>query len=129
MSGAVLISIVDDDRPFRESLRRLMRSLGYVAEDFATANDFLASRRVNETRCLIADVHMPAMTGVELYRHLIHTGRRVPTILVTARPTEADRDRALRDGVVGYLGKPLDEEALSQCLRAALDSNRAVANP
>jgi len=129
LSGAVLISIVDDDRPFRESMRRLLRSLGYVAEDFPTATDFLASRRVNETRCLIADVHMPAMTGIELYRHLIDTGRRVPTILVTARPTEADRDRALRDGVVGYLGKPLDEESLSRCLRAALDSNGAAANP
>jgi len=110
-------------------MRRLLRSLGYVAEDFPTATDFLASRRVNETRCLIADVHMPAMTGIELYRHLVDAGRRVPTILVTARPTEADRDRALRAGVVGYLGKPLDEETLSQCLRAALDSNGAVANP
>jgi len=123
LSDQVLISIVDDDRPFRESMRRLMRSLGYAAEGFPTAADFLASRRLNETRCLIADVHMPAMTGLELYRHLIDTGRRIPTILVTAYPTDADRDRALRDGVVCYLRKPLDEGDLSRCLRAVLSSD------
>jgi len=120
LSDQVLIAIVDDDTPFRESMRRLMKSLGYVAEGFPTAADFLASRRLNETRCLIADVHMPAMTGLELYRHLIDTGRRIPTILVTAYPTDADRDRALRDGVACYLRKPLDEEDLSRCLRAVL---------
>ena len=120
MSDQVLISIVDDDRPFRESMRRLMKSLGYVAEGFPTAADFLASRRLKETSCLIADVHMPAMTGLELYRHLIDAGRRIPTILVTAYPTDADRDRALRDGVACYLRKPLDEEDLSRCLRAVL---------
>jgi len=105
-------------------MRRLMRSLGYVAEGFPSAADFLASRRLNETKCLIADVHMPAMTGVELYRHLVDSGRRIPTILVTAYPTDADRERALEDGAVCYLGKPLDEENLSRCLRAALSSGR-----
>jgi response regulator RpfG family c-di-GMP phosphodiesterase len=67
----LLVSVVDDDRFFRESMRRLMRSLAYTAEAFASAADFLASPRLAETACVIADVNMPAMTGIELYRHLI----------------------------------------------------------
>jgi len=116
-----LVSIVEDDRFFRESLGRLMRSLGYTAEAFPSAADFLASPRLAETACLIADVHMPAMTGIELYRHLVDTGRAIPTILVTAYPNDADRSRALNDGVAGYLRKPMDEQHLIRCLRAALD--------
>jgi FixJ family two-component response regulator len=99
-----------------------MRSLGYSVEAFPSAADFLASSRLAETACLIADVHMPAMTGVELYRHLIETGYRIPTILVTAYPDEVDRVRALDDGVVCYLRKPVDEQHLIRCLRAALES-------
>src|SRR6266851_9765017 len=82
MPKAALISLVDDDRLFRESMRRLMRLLGYNVEAFSSAADFLASPRLIETTCLIADVHMPAMTGVELYRHLIEAGYTIPTILV-----------------------------------------------
>ena len=99
-----------------------MRSLGYAAEEFASANDFLTSPRLAQTACLIADVHMPALTGIELYRHLIGTGRAIPTILVTAYPNDADRSRALNDGVVCYLHKPVDQQDLLQCLRAALSS-------
>jgi FixJ family two-component response regulator len=124
LSAQVLISIVDDNRPFRESMRRLMRSLGYMSEVFPSAADFLASHRLSETTCLIADVHMPTMTGIELYRHLIAIGCQIPTILVTAYPNDIDRDRALSDGVVCYLRKPLDEENLSTCLRTALKSDR-----
>ena len=99
-----------------------MRSLGYEVAAFSSAADFLASPRLAETACLIADVHMPAMTGVELYRHLIEAGYRIPTILVTAYPDEFDRVRALNDGVVCYLRKPVDEQHLIRCLRAALES-------
>jgi FixJ family two-component response regulator len=120
MTKMPLVSVVEDDRFFRESMRRLMRSLGYAAEAFASAADFLASPRLGETACLIADVHMPAMTGIELYRRLIDTGRAIPTILVTAYPNDVDRVRALNDGVVGYLRKPVDEQHLKRCLRAAL---------
>jgi FixJ family two-component response regulator len=91
-----------------------------MTEVFSSAADFLASQRLAETTCLIADVHMPAMTGVELYSHLIAIGCQIPTILVTAYPNDIDRDRALSDGVVCYLRKPLDEQDLSECLRAAL---------
>jgi FixJ family two-component response regulator len=116
-----LISVVEDDRFFRDSMGRLMRSMGYAVEAFPSAADFLASPRLAETACLIADVHMPAMTGIELYRHLIDAGHAIPTILVTAYPNDADR-AALGDGVVCYLRKPVDEQRLTQCLRAALTS-------
>jgi FixJ family two-component response regulator len=116
----LLVSVVEDDRYFRESMGRLMRSLGYTVEAFPSAADFLASPRLAETACLIADVHMPAMTGIELYRYLIAAGRAIPTILVTAYPNDIDRAHALNDGVVCYLRKPVDEQHLIQCLRAVL---------
>ena len=115
-----LVSVVEDDRFFRESMGRLMRSLGYTVQAFPSAADFLASPRLNETACLIADVHMPGMTGIELYRHLVGAGYAIPTILVTAYPNDVDQDRALTDGVVCYLRKPVDEQHLKRCLRAVL---------
>ena len=116
MSKTSLVSIVDDDQFFRESMRRLMRSLAYTAEAFGSAADFLASPRLAETACLIADVNMPAMTGIELFRHLIDVGRAIPTILVTAYPNDVQRIRALNDGVVCYLRKPVDQQHLKRCL-------------
>jgi FixJ family two-component response regulator len=120
MMKKVLVSVVDDDRFFRESMCRLMRSLGYAVDIFSSAAEFLASPRLAETACLIADIHMPAMTGLELRRRLIDTGRAIPTILVTAFPNDVDRARALEDGVMCYLRKPLDEEHLTRCVREAL---------
>jgi FixJ family two-component response regulator len=105
-------------------MRRLMRSLGYSVEAFPSAADFLASPRLVETACLIADVHMPAITGLELYRRLIDIGHAIPTILVTAYPDDDVRARALNDGVVCYLRKPVDEKHLMRCLRAALHSDQ-----
>ena len=118
----LLVSVVEDDRFFRESMGRLMRSLGYTVEAFPSAADFLASRHLSETACLIADVHMPVMTGVELHKHLIDAGHVIPTILVTAYPNDDNRVRAMNDGVVCYLRKPVDEQHLIRCLRAALTS-------
>ena len=115
-----LISIVDDDELFRDSMIKLVNLLGYSVEAFPSAADFLASPRLAETACLISDVQMPGMTGVELHRHLVHAGYATPTILVTAYPDEVIRDRVLKDGVVGYLGKPVDDEDLERCLRSAL---------
>jgi CheY-like chemotaxis protein len=122
MPRASLVSVVEDDQFFRESMRRLMRSLGYSVEAFPSAADFLASPLLVETACLIADVHMPAMTGLELHKHLIDAGYAIPTILVTAYPDDDVRARALNDGVVCYLRKPVDEKQLLRCLRAALHS-------
>ena len=123
MPKASLVSIVEDDQFFRESMRRLLRSLGYAAEAFPSAADFLASPRLGETACLIADLHMPAMTGLELHRRVIDMGHAIPTILVTAYPDNDVRARAQNDGVVCYLRKPVDEEHLMRCLRAALRSD------
>jgi FixJ family two-component response regulator len=122
MPKTSLVSVVEDDQFFRESMRRLMRSLGYSVEAFPSAADFLASPRLGETACLIADVNMPAMTGLELHRRLIEMGHAVPTILVTAYPDDDVRKRALNDGIVCYLRKPVDENHLMRCLRAALHS-------
>jgi FixJ family two-component response regulator len=122
MSKPSLVSVVEDDRFFRESMKRLMRSRGYRVEVFPSAADFLGSFHLGETACLIADVHMPAMTGVELHRRLIDLGHAIPTILVTAYSDDDVRIRALRDGVVCFLPKPVDEEHLLRCLRAAIDS-------
>jgi FixJ family two-component response regulator len=123
-----LVSVVEDDQFFRESMRRLMRSLGYRVEAFASAADFLASPHLGETACLIADVNMPAMTGVELHRHLLDSGHTIPTILVTAYADEDVRTRALNYGVIGYLRKPLDEKHLKRCLHAALQSRERPGN-
>jgi FixJ family two-component response regulator len=120
MSNRALISIVDDNQPFRESLRKLVILFGYAVEAFPSAADFLASRRLPETACLVADVHMPGMTGVELHSHLVDAGYAIPTILVTAYPDEVVRDRALKEGVVCYLSKPVDDDDLERCLHSAL---------
>ena len=122
MPETSLVTIVEDDQFFRESLRRLIRSQGYLVEAFPSAADFLESPCLIQTACVIADVNMPAMSGIELHRHLVNGGRSIPTILVTAYPNDTDRARALNDGVVCYLRKPIDDEHLIRCLRAALPS-------
>jgi len=126
MSNRALISIVDDDQLYRESMRKLVTLLGYTVEEFPSAADFLASRLLPETACLVADVHMPGMTGVELHGRLTKLGYAIPTILVTAYPDEGVRDQALRDGVVCYLSKPVDDEDLEQCLRSALKAGKPI---
>jgi FixJ family two-component response regulator len=115
-----LVSVVEDDQFFRESMKRLMRSLGHRVETFASAVDFLASPRLVETACLIADVNMPVMTGIELYRYLKDSDNEIPTILITAYGDDDVESHALRDGVICYLRKPVDEEHLKGCLLAAL---------
>ena len=126
MSEASLISIVDDDQAFGDSMRRLLKSLGYAVAVFPSAAEFLASPKLAVTACLVADVHMPGMTGVELYKHLVDTGRAIPTILVTAYPDEVVRDQALKDGVVCYLSKPVDDDDLERCLHSALQAGTPI---
>jgi FixJ family two-component response regulator len=116
-----LISVVDDDESMRQAIEGLMKSLGYTAEAFASAEEFLNSRKVLRTSCLIADVHMPGMTGIELHRHLAASGQPIPTILITAYPDDSVRVRALGDGVIGYLSKPFDENDLLACIRSSLN--------
>ena len=115
------ISVVDDDESMRQAIRGLMRSLGYKAQAFRSAEEFLTSRQVLHTCCLIADVQMPGMTGLELHRHLVALGKTIPTILITAYPDDSVRERALGDGVVCYLSKPFDDDDLLACIRSSLN--------
>jgi FixJ family two-component response regulator len=115
-----LISIVDDDEAFREAMTSLMKSVGFEVEAFASAEDFLAFPRLDSTSCLIADVHMPTMTGIELHKQLMASGRQIPVILMTAYPDDNVRVRALASGVIGYLSKTFDDDALLGFVRSAL---------
>ena len=115
-----MISIVDDDECVREAIRGLLRSLGYMATTYASAEDFLDSNGVNDTSCLITDVHMPGLSGVELYRRLIADGSAPPTIFVTGLPDESTRNQALAAGAVAFLSKPFGEKSLIDCLETAL---------
>jgi FixJ family two-component response regulator len=117
---AAVIAIVDDDRSVREALTSFVRSLGYDAVAFESADDFLKTAPPRGLSCLIADVQMPGMTGLELHDRLLASGASLPTILVTAYPEERTRERALRSGVIGYLAKPFSDEALLACLRSCL---------
>ena len=116
----LLISIVEDDQPMRDSIGRLLRSYGYTVQAFSSAAEFLAFPSLEETACLVTDIHMPAMAGMELYCRLVETGRKLPTILITAYPDEAVRLRALANGVVCYLEKPFDDNSLIGCILLAL---------
>ena len=110
------VAVVEDDDSVREATKHLLRLLGYATAGFASAEEFLRSGRVGDTACLIADVHLPGMSGVELQSRLISEGHRMPVIFVTAFPEEAIRSRVLRDGALCYLTKPLHDEALIACL-------------
>lgn len=116
-----VISIVDDDPSVREGTMDLLNSMGFIAETFQRADDFLESDRFQSTSCLIADVQLPGMTGLELYDHLVESGKFVPTILITAFPDDEDRVRALRAGVSCYLTKPFNENELLVCIMSALE--------
>ena len=115
-----LISIVDDDESMREAIKGLMRSLGYRVEAVASAQEFLSSRNGRRASCVIADMQMPGMTGLELHRHLLASGNPIPTILITAYPDNGVRERALAAGVIGYLSKPFEQDDLLACIRSAL---------
>jgi FixJ family two-component response regulator len=121
MPKQTLISIVDDDRFVREAMARLLKSHGYRAETFESAASLLCSDQRGRTDCLIADVHMPSMTGLELYSRLVDVGEPIPTILITAHPDESQRIRALRAGVLCYLPKPFNEDHLLGCVRHAVE--------
>src|ERR1700712_865067 len=115
MRSARLISIVDDDDSMREAVEGLIRSLGYKATTFSSAEEFLQSRDI-ATSCLIADVQLSGLSGIDLRRHLIGRGLHIPTIFITAFPQEGMRLRAMSEGAVGYLDKPFSEESLISCL-------------
>jgi FixJ family two-component response regulator len=115
-----VIAIVDDDESFRRATISFIRSLGYSAAAFPSADAFLNSNAVENTDCLITDVQMPGMSGIELQNHLIDQGHQVPIIFVTAFPEMEARSQALRAGAIGFLGKPFGDEILISCLNKAL---------
>ena len=115
-----VIAIVDDDKSFREAMARLMRSLGHAVAAFDSAEHFLLSDRISDTDCLICDVRMPRMSGVELQRCLTAKSHRIPIIFVTAHPTEGAREDALAAGAIGFLSKPCNQDTLIALLDRAL---------
>ena len=131
MRNIPVISIVDDDEAVRLALRSLVRSLGYVSNVFASAEEFLESSYLNETSCLISDVQMPGMNGIELQCRLKRLDCRTPVILITAFPDERSRARALEAGAIGFMEKPFEGRAMIQLIETALrarcerGSNRA----
>jgi FixJ family two-component response regulator len=118
-----VISIIDDDESVREATKSLVRSLGYKAAVFASAEEYLQSDRLDDSSCLITDLHMPGMSGVDLQDRLIADGRQIPMIFVTAYYEEKVRDRVLDAGAYGFLRKPFNDESLIECLDKALTAS------
>jgi FixJ family two-component response regulator len=121
-----LIVVIDDDRPLGQSIIGLLESLGYVAVGFASAEEFLKSPDLHRTACLILDVRMPAMGGLELQRRLLSENNRTPIIFMTAEGGLDISAEALRRGAVAFLRKPFDQDSLLGALRSALSDNDAA---
>jgi FixJ family two-component response regulator len=107
---------VDDDASFRRAIAQLIESLGYAVATFGSGEEFLRSEHVDDTACLISDVQMPGMSGIELQNRLIARGHRVPIIFVTAYSASEARAQALASGALGFFDKPFSEEKLISCL-------------
>jgi FixJ family two-component response regulator len=115
-----LLAIVDDDESIRDTTKDLLESAGFSAATFDSAESLLTSDSLNRFSCLITDVRMPGMTGIELHRHLVASGRAIPTILMTAYPDERVCVLAAKSTIVGYLVKPFDATELLTCVRVAV---------
>ena len=120
MSDKFIVMIVDDDKSVRRAARRLIKSFGFAVETFASAEDFLTSGRLLQTACLVLDVQMPGLNGLELQNRLISEGHQIPTLFITAFNDENAREQALRAGAVGYLVKPFEEADLLAGIKLAL---------
>jgi len=115
-----IIAIVDDDAPLREALGSVMKAAGFLTDTFASAEDYLDSIKRQETMCLILDVRLPGMSGIELQRRLLDTHSQVPIIFVTAHGDESIRDLVMKAGAAGFLNKPVRSDTLLKEIRAAL---------
>jgi FixJ family two-component response regulator len=118
-----VISIVDDDASVRTAAKNFLSSHGYVVCTFVSADDFLQSDRLQDSSCVVTDVQMPAMSGLDLLAHMRTQGNKTPFIFITAFPDESVRARALRSGAIGFLAKPFGGSDLISCIEAALDSH------
>jgi FixJ family two-component response regulator len=119
-----LVAVVDDDTSMRETTQDLLESAGMRAATFASAEAFLQSTGVEHVACLVTDIRMPGISGLELQERLATAGRPIPTVLMTAYPEESVRARALKSGVVGFLPKPFTAEELLACIGTALGRHR-----
>ena len=120
-----MISIVDDDESIRDATKRLVRSLGYDAAAFASAEEFLSSDRLNDTVCVVTDVQMPGVSGIELQSRLAAAGHRIPIIFITAYPDERVGGRANEAEAFGFFTKPFDVDLIINCLNRAVSSATA----
>src|SRR5262245_14005940 len=120
MANRPLVSVVDDDESVRESLPDLLREFGFMAEAFASAEEFLASDRINQTSCLILDVAMPGMSGPDLHRELTRREQQIPVVFITAHGDDTVRPRLIAQGAIDCLLKPFSDTALRAALEAAL---------
>jgi FixJ family two-component response regulator len=124
LSTVSVISVVDDDASVRAATSKFLRSHGYTVQAYSSAEDFLRSGRLNDTSCVIADVRMPGMSGLELLAVTRAQGHAVPFIFITAFPDETTRARALQGGAICFLPKPYGGTALINCLGVALEGRR-----
>ena len=116
-----IVAIVDDDKPVGNAIEVLLRSMGLVARAFSSGEEFLRSPELSRTGCLVVDFNMPKMNGLDLHNILSRLGNEIPTVLITAYPSDDIRARALQAGVICYLPKPFDESDLLNCIQAAID--------
>jgi FixJ family two-component response regulator len=114
------VAIVDDDESVRKALRRLLRARHFDAEVYASGEEFLESLEENQPDCLVLDLHMPGMTGLDVQRHLTKSDIRVPVVVITGHDQPGGRSRCLSAGAFAYLCKPLDDEALLQAILKAV---------
>jgi len=121
LTAVPVISIIDDDESVRVGLNYLVKSLGYIPHTFASAEAFLESGQLPGSWCVIADVRMPAMSGVQLQSHLRSQGNQIPFIFITALPEESTRKQAISEGAICFLTKPFDESLLMNCLDTAVE--------
>lgn len=126
MAETPVICIIDDDESVRVATRSLVRSLGYAAHTFESAEAFLSSPRVDDAACLISDMRMPTMSGTELQDRLHSIGRTIPIIFITAFPDDATRARAMSGGAIAMLTKPFYGETLIKCIESALKRKDAT---
>lgn len=124
-----VLSLVEDDASVRTAIARLIRSFGFRVDVFASAEEFLCRESLGDTSCLVLDVQMPGMNGLQLQSHLAAAGYHIPIIFITAYPDERIRDRALEAGAVAFLTKPFGEEALLKGIRAALNPSEEDTEP
>jgi FixJ family two-component response regulator len=115
-----MISVIDDDRSVRAATENLLSSHGYVVHTFASAEEFLQSSSLHGCSCVVADVHMPGMRGLDLLRRMRSQGHNTPFVFITAFPEDSARDQALRSGAFGFLAKPFSGPDLIKCVETAI---------